>query len=247
MSSIQQDFAIFDKFNFERKPVAVKYLYWKPEGIERLDKNMAICEMLKEAQKGSPFYVTEENFTCAGPRILGMTDTPPTTASGQKGVPLEVFKEARANRRVVSLVPTLARNTVNYVAFSTLDKLSFEPDVLIVTANVSQAEILLRAMSFTTGEIWSSKITSIAGCAWLYIYPYITGKLNYTVTGLSFGMKAHEVFPEGLMLISIPFDLFPTMIQNVQDMKWVLRAYTEGREALMKRLDSLKSELSKKP
>ena len=176
-----------------------------------------------------------------------MTDTPPATAAGEMGVPLEIFKDARANRRLLTSIPKLARNSVNYVAFSTLDKLSFEPDILIITASVSQAEILLRSIIFTTGEIWSTQTTSVAGCAWIYIYPYISGKLNYSVTGLAFGMKARQVFPEGLMLISVPFDLLPTMIQNLQDMKWVLRAYTEGREELMKRLGEIKSELSKEP
>jgi uncharacterized protein (DUF169 family) len=230
MSSIREDLSIFNKFDFERKPVGVKFLSTKPDGIERLDKILDFCEMLVEAQNGSPFYVAKENFTCIGPLLLGMVDGDPIFQSGQVGTKLEVFKEARANRRIYQFIPRLAKGTVNYVAFSPLDKLSFEPDVLVVTANTSQAEILLRAASYTSGKMWSSKGTPVIGCAWLYIYPYVSGELNFTVTGFGFGIRSRRLFPEGLILLSIPWDLLPSLIANLQDMNWVPHSYTIGRE-----------------
>jgi uncharacterized protein (DUF169 family) len=246
MSSIQQDLSIFNKFNFERPPVGVKYLSTKPKGIKRLNKVLDFCEMLIEAQNGSTFYVTKENFTCIGPLLLGMVEDDPVFESGQVGPKLEVFKEARANRRIYRFIPKLAKDTANYVIFSPLDKLSFEPDVLIVTANTSQAEILLRASSYTTGEIWSAKGTPVAACAWLYIYPYVSGKLNFTVTGFSFGMRSRRLFPEGLVLISIPWDLLPSMVENLKGMNWVPHSYTIGREGHKKKVkkivDTLRQE-----
>jgi len=243
MSSIQQDLSIFNKFNFERPPVGVKFLLAKPDGIEKLDKNLAFCEMLREAQEGSPFYAIKENFECVGPLILGMVDPDPIFESGQMGPRLGIFKEARANRRIYPVIPRLTKDTVNYVAFSPLDKLSFEPDVLIVTANPSQAEILLRANSYTTGKMWIAKGAPVIGCAWLYIYPYVSGELNLTVTGLGSGMKARQVLPEGLILISIPYDLLPMMIANLQDMEWVLPEFTEGRDEHSKRFKRLTEAL----
>jgi len=246
MSSIREDLSIFNKFDFERKPVGVKFLFNKPDGIERLDKILDFCEMFVEAQNGSPFYVTKENFTCVGPLLLGMVDGDPIFQSGQVGTKLEVFKEARANRRIYQFIPKLAKGTVNYVAFSPLDQLSFEPDVLIVTANPSQAEILLRASSYTSGKMWSSKGTPVIGCAWLYLYPYVSGELNFTVTGLAFGMRSRRLFPEGLILLSIPWDLLPSLITNLQDMNWVPHSYTIGREEHKKKVkkivDTLKQE-----
>jgi uncharacterized protein (DUF169 family) len=246
MSSIREDLSIFNKFDFERKPVGVKFLFNKPDGIKRLNKILDFCEMLVEAQNGSPFYVAKENFTCVGPLLLGMVDGDPIFQSGQVGTKLEVFKEARANRRIYQFIPKLAKGTVNYVAFSPLDQLSFEPDVLIVTANPSQAEILLRASSYTSGKMWSSKGTPVIGCAWLYLYPYVSGELNFTVTGLAFGMRSRRLFPEGLILLSIPWDLLPSLITNLQDMNWVPHSYTIGREEHKKKVkgivDALKQE-----
>jgi uncharacterized protein (DUF169 family) len=246
MGSIQQDLSIFNKFDFDRLPVGVKFLPNKPDGIKRLDKILDFCEMLPEAQEGNAFYVTKENFTCVGPLILGMIEHEPIFESGQVGPRLEVLKDVRANQRIYHVIPKLQKGAVNYVAFSPLDKLSFEPDVLIVTANPTQAEILLRALSYSSGRMWSARGTPVISCAWLYIYPYLSGELNFTVTGFGFGMKARKLFPEGMILISMPYDLLPGMINNLQDMKWVPHSYTIGRNEHKKKVkrivETLKQE-----
>jgi len=237
MSSIQQELSIFNKFKFDRKPVGVKFLPTKPDGIKRLDKILDFCEMLVEAQNGSTFYVAKENFTCIGPLILGMVDSDPIFESGRVGPKLEIFKDAHANRGIYQVVPRLAKGTIKYVAFSPLDKLSFEPDVLIVTADPSQIEILLRAMSYSTGKMWSSKGTVVMGCAWLYIYPYLSGELNLTLP--SFGMRARNLFPEGLLPVSIPWDLLTSLIKDLQDMNWVPHSYTIGSEEHKKKVKGI--------
>jgi uncharacterized protein (DUF169 family) len=246
MSSIREDLSIFNKFDFERKPVGVKFLPNKPDGLERLDKILDFCEMLPEAQKGNAFYVTKENFTCVGPLILGMIEHEPIFESGQVGPRLEVLRDVRANQRIYHVIPKLQKGVVNYVAFAPLDKLTFEPDVLIITANPTQAEILLRAHSYSSGRMWSVRGTPVISCAWLYIYPYVSGELNFTVTGFGFGMKSRKLFPEGLILMSIPYDLLPSMINNLQDMKWVPHSYTIGRDEHKKKVerivDALKQE-----
>jgi len=247
MSSIREDMSIFNKFDFERKPVGVKFLPSKPEGIKSLDKILDFCEMLPEAQEGDAFYVTKENFTCVGPLILGMIEHEPIFESGQVGPSLEVLKDVRANQRIYHVLPKLQKDTVNYVAFSPLDKLSFEPDVLIVTANPTQAEILLRASSYSSGRMWSARGTPVIGCAWLYIYPYLSGELNFTVTGFGFGMKARKLFPEGMILISMPYDLLPGMINNLQDMKWVPHSYTIGGVEHKKKVKGIVEALKQEP
>lgn len=245
MSPIQQDLSIFNKFNFERPPVGVKFSFGKPEGIKKLDKTLALCEMLKEAQQGSAFYATKEDFECVGPLILGMMEPEPVFESGQIGPRLKIFKDPRANNRIYYYIPRMIRDTVNYIALAPLDKLTFEPDVLIITAKPSQAEIILRSMTYTTGEMWTAKGTSVIGCAWLFVYPYISGELNFTVTGLGVGMKGRQVLPEGLVLMSVPWNLLPTMIENLQDMDWVLPEYKRTRDENSEGFKKLAEELQK--
>jgi uncharacterized protein (DUF169 family) len=236
MRPLQTDLSIYNKFNFEKPPVAVRFLPTRPEGIEQLDKEISFCEMIKEAQqRETPFYFAKENESCLGTVILGMEDMPPFAEAGEIGIKLEIFQDPRANSSIYPHIPRLPRGIVNYVAYCTLDKLTFEPDLLILLANVSQAEIVLRAMSYSTGELRESKTTGVLGCAWIYLYPYRSGKVNYTVTGLAFGMKSKEVFEEGQILISIPYHWIPVITHNLKEMKWVLPSYTEGREKFLER------------
>jgi uncharacterized protein (DUF169 family) len=236
MRPFTQDLSIFKKFEFEKSPVGVSFLFNKPTGIEKLDKTMALCEMIKEAQQSkAPFYVTKENEDCFGKVVLGMEEIPPFAASGRIGVELEIFQNERANSRIYQHIIKLPKGTVNYVVFSPLDKLTFDPDLLILLAPTRQAEIVLRAMSYSAGELWAPKGTGVLGCAWIYTYPYQSGKVNYTVTGLAFGTKSKEVFPEGMLLISIPYNWIPIITQNLKEMKWVPPSYTDGREKFKKR------------
>ncbi len=242
MSPSHPDYSIFERFQFERKPIAVRFLPEKPAGIRKLDKVLDFCEMLKEAQESEPFYAGKEEFTCIGPLLLGMAEDP-IFESGRVGPKLEIFKDARANRRIYQYLPRLEKNIIRYVAFSPIDVATFDPDVLIITASVSQAEIILRAKSYTTGEGWSAKGTPVAACAWLYIYPYLSGEMNLTVTGFGFGMKSRRLFPEGQVLLSIPWDLLPMIVDNLQDMNWMPHSFTIGGEKHKKKVRKIVEEI----
>jgi hypothetical protein len=53
-------------------------------------------------------------------------------------------------------------------------------------------------------------------------------------------MKRRNLFPEGRQIISIPFDLLPSMIQTLQEMPWVLPAYKpDGLEFVRRLTDKL--------
>jgi hypothetical protein len=43
-------------------------------------------------------------------------------------------------------------------------------------------------------------------------------------------MKAKQILPEGLVLVAIPYDLLSMMVENLQEMDWVLPDYVGGRE-----------------
>ena len=138
-----RDYSIFDRFGFERKPVGVSFSLKKPEGLRQLDKALGICEMFKEAQTSEPFYAAVENVQC-GTQVMGMAGFPPVMESGQLGSEFSMFKTPSANRRVYDYVPVMPRDSVRYIVHSSLDKLTFDPDILIITANPAQAEILLQ-------------------------------------------------------------------------------------------------------
>ncbi len=245
MSPTPKEYSILEKFGFERPPVGVKYLFNKPKGLERHGKVMDFCEMLVEAQQGNAFYVDKDNFSCVGALLLGMKEDDPIFESGRVGPKLGAFKDVRANRRIYQYLPRLLKNSINYVAFAPLDKLTFEPDLLIILATVSQAEIFIRAKAYTTGESWSAKGTPVVGCTWLYIYPYLNGEINLSITGFGFGMKARHLFPEGQILVSIPWDRLSSIFKNLEEMEWVPESYTLGPEGHKKKVHRIVEELEK--
>ena len=161
---------------------------------------------------------------------MGLEDPDPVTESGQIGAKERIYQEARANARIYGHIQRIPKDTVRYVAFSTLDKLSFSPDLLILTATPSQAEILLRALSYSTGKPVVSKCTPVLMCGWIFSYPYLTGEMNYVVTGIGYGMKNQKLLPEGLFLISVPYDVIPMMLENLKEMELVLPITRMGDE-----------------
>ena len=229
--------AILDKFGFEVPPVGVKFLAERPDGLERLKEKMALCEMLKKAQEGNAFFADAENHTCeAGLYVLGQADISEPFASGEFGAGLKIFEAPRSASRLYLYIPKIARGIVNYVAFSAVDRLRFEPDLLILLASAHQTEIILRAMSYRSAKMWVSKFSAAIGCAWTFSYPFLTGELNYFVTGLGHGMKRRKLFPEGRQMISIPYDLLPSILQTLQELPWVLPAYRPDGPEFVRRL-----------
>jgi uncharacterized protein (DUF169 family) len=245
MSARKPDYSVFDRFHFERKPVGVKYSLEKPAGIKPTDKSLALCELFKEAQNGQPFYITPENVQC-GEQVLGMKEFPPVMYSGQLGSMFAMFKNAGANRRIYDYVPILPQNSVRYVTHATIDKMNFEPDLLIFTTTPAQAEVILRASSFTDGKMWHAKGTTCLACAWIYAHPYLTGEMNYTVSGLGFSMKARGVLPDGLIIITFPFNAIPSLIDNLQEMEWDPYWFHLGRDGFYAEVKKRSGELFQK-
>jgi uncharacterized protein (DUF169 family) len=245
VSSKRPDYSIFDKFNFERKPVGVKYSMGKPKGIKPTDKLMALCELIREAQTSEPFYLTTDNIQCGG-QVMGIQEYPPMMYSGQLGPMFSMFKTPGANRRIYDYVPHMAKDSVKYISCAQVNDMNFEPDLLIITANTTQAEIILRASSFSDGKMWNSKGSTCLACAWIFAHPYLNGEMNYTVSGLGFSMKARQAMPEGLFIITFPFDAIASLIENLHDMEWEPDWFTMGRDGFIEAVQKREKELYRK-
>ena len=241
MTLHQADYSVLQKFSFDAQPVGVKFLAARPDKVERLATTMALCEMLKTAQEGNAFYADAKNHTCdAGLYVLGQEEAPEQYLNGAFGAGLKIFADPCTASKLYDYIPRIGKGVANYVVFAPLDKLTFDPDVLIILAHTGQTEILLRAMSYKTGTMWSSRFSPAIGCAWTYVYPYLSGELNYTITGLGHGMKRRKLFSEGMQIISIPLDILPSLLESLQEMPWVLPAYkADGAEFVKKLLVEL--------
>jgi uncharacterized protein (DUF169 family) len=244
MVKYPDEYAVLEKFDFEKPPVGVKFLPFRPANLNRPENPLDFCEMLVEAQNGKAFFVGKEDFTCIGAMLLGMAEQDSTFESGLVGPKLGIFKDDRANRRIYQILPRLSANSIHYVAFAPLDKMTFKPDILIILASVAQAEIFNRARSYTSGEAWTARGTAAVGCAWIYIYPYVSGEINFTVTGFGFGMKARRLFPEGRILLTIPWDRLPDVLKNLAEMEWEPESFKLGPEGHKRKVQRICEEMN---
>ena len=238
---------ILNEFDFERPPVGVRFLTRRPKDLPLVKPGRDFCELLADAQAGSAFYAGETEIGCIGPLVLGMIKEDPIFESGKVGPKLGVYRDDAANEQIYKYLPRLKYDAIKYVAYAPLDKLTFKPDLLIIMASIGQGEILNRARTYTTGEMWEARGTPVAGCSWMYIYPFLTGEINFTITGLGFGMKARKVFPEGRILMTIPARQLPDILKNLRDMPWEPESYRlgpEGHKEEMRRIGAeIKEEL----
>jgi uncharacterized protein (DUF169 family) len=248
MAEKSRDFSVLDKFGFKRLPVGVKFSVTRPRGIKRIAKELNFCEMIKEAQEGHAFYVAPEDWVCVGVEqmILGIKDAEPVLVSGMLGEEDKLFSGANACRAMYDYLPRMQKGSVKYVAFAPLDKLNFDPDLLVITADINQAQTLLRSVNYSTGQPFTSRMTPVVACAWIYVYPIVSGEINYIITGLGLGMQALNIFPPGLFLISVPFQRIPTMLENLKKMDHRPTAPGPGGPAHRKRVNKMLAGMRKK-
>lgn len=248
MSPTRKDYDILNDFDFERPVIGVKYTFKRPKQIDRLGESMTLCEMLKRAQEGPAFYADKKNITC-GKWQVGMDDSSPPSMiqSGEFSAALKVCEEPRSGARLYPHIPKMEKGTINYVSFAQLNEFSFDPDVLIIFPNnTGQTQTLLRATSYRTSNVWTTKFTNVLGCSWIFVYPFLSGEMNYGIMGLSHGMGRRKLFPEGLQFVAIPYLLMPSVLQALQEMPWVLPAFQpDGAEFFNRTRDTLMEELPK--
>ena len=237
MAFKQKDFEIFHDLKFDIQPVGIKYHSSMPERIQRSTQKMPLCEMLKTAQGGEVFYTDAENHTCeAGPYVLGHKDAEEQFLNGEFGAGLQAFKDTRAAANVYQHIPTIEKGSVTCIAFAPLDKLLFEPDVMIFLADINQTWILMRALSYETGEMWLSHSSTVIGCSWIFVHPHLSKKANHIPSGLGFGMKRRKLFPENHHFVCIPLNKLPSVIRSLREMPWTPEAFKPGGNEYVKQL-----------
>lgn len=248
-NTLRNDYSPLRDLGLALPPIGVKFSFFKPEGIEPLeaDAALSLCEIFKKVQdENRPLYFSKDHQeTCVGKILLGMEDFAPFAESGQIGERLGVFEEARANQHFYQFVPKLDRNITNYVAFSPADQLNFEPDVLVLAAPPEQAEIIMRAVTYSTGEMYKSSCTPVMGCAWFLLYPYKTGDVNFIVPALVHGPRGRELWPADTLLISIPYRWIPTVLTNLTRMEHHLSSH-ESKQQYYDEFGHILKDLSEK-
>ncbi len=212
----------FEDLNLPYRPIALKFCRNKPEGIQQAEGVDVFCSFLKKAQEGSrPFYTTVDNDKCMGRVVLGMMDLETNHGSGQVGYELGVFRSPAPNARLYYEAPTLKRGICNFVVFCPISQCNFDPDLVVCIADTQQAQLLLRATSYISGDLWESKSSYVMSCSWTYVYPYISGKVNHLFTGMHLGLQIQSTYPAGLHILSIPYQKLDEVVTALTEMRHI--------------------------
>ena len=216
----------------EYPAVAIRMCFEKPD-VPRYDgPPCAFCQFIKYVQDtGKTFYMQVEDDQCYGKLVMGMIDKPPVTASGQAGYDFGCFKTPMGNRMLYQQLPILEPNTIRYVEFAPVETCDFDPELLFFVADLPQADIIMRATSWASGDLWESRSSPVISCGWMYAYPIISGKVNHITTGFYHGLKRRKTYPAGLRMISIPYQKIPEFFHALANMDWTLIAFREDEES----------------
>ena len=233
----EKERGIFERLELDYPAVAIKFMRNRPEGIEQTEEKKQLCAFLTQAQQeNKAFYISVENEVCMGKVALGMEglETPQggIHACGNMGCALGAFRSPSANARLYYKAPRLLESSVNFVVFCPVAQCDFDPDIVVCVADTSKADILLRASSYISGDIWESACSYVFSCAWTYVYPYISGKVNHLFTGMHLGLKKLGAYPAGLHIIAIPYQKLGEMMEALSEMEWDLTCLKDDEESL---------------
>lgn len=236
----------FAKLELEFSPVALKYFYAAPEGVKRYEGTGAFCQLVHAASLGDEvFYIDKDNEECFGKVALGMVPDEGFGASGAIGPDIDMYATQAPNARLHDLMPMLTPGAHNVVVMAPIAKCTFDPDILMIAAPTEKAEIILRATSWVSGDPWESKSTPVTSCGWLYAYPYISGKVNFCITGMHHGLARRHLYPVGMHLIAIPFAKLPETIYALETMNWKALYFRQDTEEGQAELAAAKARWAK--
>lgn len=228
----EKDKELLKKLDLPFPAVAIKFRFEKPDVPHYDGKALAFCQYVKYTQDtGKHFYIDVSDDECYGKMVLGMIDKPPVTASGQAGYDFGCYKSPIGCQQLYQKMPILEPHTIHFVEYCPATECDFDPDLLFFVADLPQADIIMRATSYISGDLWESKSSPVISCGWMYAYPIISGKVNHITTGYYHGLKRRKAYPAGLRMISIPFQKMPEFFQALEEMDWTLIAFREDEES----------------
>lgn len=192
-------------------PVAVKLI---PDGSQgniaseyaKLERQMRHCQITDHVrQTGEMFYTTLEEQQCkGGAAALGLTKLSDKVKSGEFYCDgLHHFETIEAAKKTVDMISFLEPNSTSMVLYGPLEKVAFEPDVVIFICNPKQAMLLTQGWEYRDGGRITAEFSGKQSvCSDAVAQVIKTGKPNVTI-GCSGSRSYTKIMPDEL-LYSIP-------------------------------------------
>ena len=214
-----------DTLGLELSPVALKFAKNEdgiPAGVPEVKEVLRHCQMVvKAGTEGDVFYAREDKHACMGGAwALGLKELTPSLKSGEFYFKLGKFDSWAGCMRTIKNVPRVVPPndeggpSTYATVYAPLGKTPFDPHVVLILAQPFQMLKLGQAVLYKTGGRVESSFAGIQSvCADTAAYPYMTGKVNFSL-GCD-GSRKFSGIKDELMVMGIPGELLADIAEAV--------------------------------
>jgi len=190
-----------------------------PEDVERIEGPLRHCQMVDKVRKeGKQFYAIADDQQCkGGAAIMGMQEIAPKLASGETYYNLGRFESIESARNTMEQVPVLPAGSIKAVIYGPLDKITFNPNVIIIIDTPKKAMQISQALIHHSGGRVNASFAGIQSvCADGVVFPLKNG-----IVSVSLGCGGSRKFAnigEDEMILGIPVEKLPELVEAAEKM-----------------------------
>lgn len=220
-----------DILNLSYQPVGVKLV--KPGEKLPLDagilsKKSRYCQFLMRARKGETLTLLPENLACpAAYAAFGFGSAARKISSGEMLLALGLYANKDAAAETMRTMPRLKPKSVSAVVAGPLDKIQFDPDVVVVEGLPEQVMWLCLARTHKRGGRLSFNSSVFQCCCVdVTIVPYMAKEVNVSLG--CYGTRQSTDVPHEGMFMGIPSTLLADVVEGLEGLS--RKAIVHARE-----------------
>jgi len=176
---------------------------------------MNTCQVTALARYyGRSMYATLENMACIiGAVAIGMMEPPEIMRSGQIAAMLHADLESA--KRFTELVPCIPPGRVKAIAAQPLDRLTFDPDLVVMYGNTSQVMRIVQAYLWKRGgRVGFSTGGEYSLCADILANAY--NKQDISVAIPCFGDRKTAMAQDDELTVAFPVSLVKEILEGLR-------------------------------
>jgi uncharacterized protein (DUF169 family) len=176
---------IYEAVGLKNQLVALKFLVdLEPVKDRPVAQGHRFCQLIMRARKGEELLLTPEAISCPGAATaLGFKPLPPNLESGQMLKAFGIFEDPGKGALTIRAMPRLELGKFKGIIAGPLDRVSFDPDVIIAEDEVEKLMwMALAYLNTCGGRLEFSTAILQAMCVDTAVIPYKQNRLN-----MSFG------------------------------------------------------------
>jgi uncharacterized protein (DUF169 family) len=198
-----------------------------PVGIKFLEKNTAIpeaslarghrfCQLIMRARHGEELVLTPETISCPGAAAaLGFKPLPPNLEAGQMLKAFGIFADQGKGARTIRAMPRLELGRYAGIIAGPLDRITFEPDGIIIEDEAEKLMwIALAWLNRQGGRLEFSTAILQAMCVDCAVIPFTQHRMNMTFG--CYGCRDATDMKPGEASLGFPADGLEELASNLQ-------------------------------